>query len=65
MPSTQDLDCLISSIFNVYASHLRKLISQVKSGNVKSQDVSAKLKLVRDKLIKTCEFYVDDIWENY
>lgn len=65
MSSTKELDCLISSIFNVYAGHLNKLIAQVKSGVIKSQDIAARLKLVKDKLIKTCEFYVEDIWENY
>lgn len=62
---TKDLDCLINSIFNVYAGHLKKFIAQVKTGKLKSKDVSVQLQQVKDKLIKTCEFYVEDIWENY
>lgn len=64
-----EYDDLVSSLFKLYSKRLEQIIAKVKqnpaSANNREQIITADLKSFKTKLASTCQFYVNDIWENF
>ena len=62
-------DNLIHAIFTLYSSRLEKIISQVKHRKESARDrekaITAQLLDYKERLTGVCEYYINDVWQNY
>jgi hypothetical protein len=67
-PQPSEYSDLVSSLFKLYSARLEQIIARVKQhpqSATREQVITQDLKAFKQKLATTCQFYVNDIWENF
>ena len=67
-PQPSEYSDLVSSLFKLYSAQLDQIIARVKQqphSATREQVITQDLKAFKHKLAATCQFYVNDIWENF